>query len=65
MEDCMQDHLKKPSQLHPKYMQFEMDYVKYGFDYVKKKYFTKSAYIYIRRYLGRLIRWVIRKFKNR
>lgn len=65
MEDCMQDHLKKPSQLHPKYMQFEMDYVKYGFDYVKKKYFTKSAYIYIRRYLGRLKRWVIRKFKNR
>ena len=38
LENCMQTHLYKPSDKHPKRMAFEDDYQNRGFEYVYKKY---------------------------
>ena len=38
LEDCLQTHLRKPSDIHPKRMDFERDYAKYGFEKTFKKY---------------------------
>lgn len=38
LEDCLQPNLQHPSAMHPKRDAFERDYVKYGFEYVAKKY---------------------------
>ena len=38
LEDCLQTHLKKPSDIHPKRMEFEGDYAKMGFERTFKKY---------------------------
>lgn len=38
LEDCLQTHLRKPSEIHPKRMDFEKDYAKYGFEHTFKKY---------------------------
>ena len=38
LEDCLQTHLRKPSDIHPKRMEFEKDYAKYGFERAFKKY---------------------------
>lgn len=38
LEDCLQTHLRQPSDIHPKRMDFEGDYAKYGFEKTFKKY---------------------------
>lgn len=38
LEDCLQTHLRKPSDVHPKRMDFERDYKDKGFEYAYKKY---------------------------
>ncbi len=38
LEDCMQGHLKHPTELNPSSEKFENDYCKYGFEYVLKRY---------------------------
>ena len=38
LEDCLQTHLRKPSDIHPKRIEFEKDYAKYGFERTFKKY---------------------------
>ena len=38
LEDCLQTHLRQPSDIHPKRMDFERDYAKYGFEKTFKKY---------------------------
>lgn len=38
LENCLQTHLRKPSDIHPLRMQFEEDYKKRGFEYVYLKY---------------------------
>ncbi len=44
LENCMQTHLRIPSDIHPKRMDFERDYINKGFDYVYKKYGKDSLY---------------------
>lgn len=38
LENCLQTHLQKPSDVHPQRLDFERDYGKYGFEYTFKKY---------------------------
>lgn len=38
LENCLQTHLRMPSDIHPLRMQFEEDYNKKGFEYVYLKY---------------------------
>lgn len=38
LEDCLQPNLRHPSVIHPKRMEFEMDYQRKGFLYVMKRY---------------------------
>lgn len=38
LENCLQSHLKHPSDIHPKRMDFEKEYIKHGFKYVMNKY---------------------------
>ena len=38
LENCLQTHLRRPSDIHPKRMDFERDYAKYGFERTFKKY---------------------------
>lgn len=38
LENCLQTHLRMPSDIHPLRMQFEEDYKKKGFEYVYLKY---------------------------
>lgn len=38
LEDCLQTHLRKPSDIHPKRMDFERDYARYGFERTFRKY---------------------------
>ncbi len=51
LENVMQAHLQKPSDVHPKRLDFERDYDKNGFAYVLKKYgsvpFYKRVYGFV------------------
>lgn len=38
LENCLQTHLRQPSDVHPKRMDFERDYAQYGFERTFKKY---------------------------
>lgn len=38
LENCLQTNLQKPSDIHPKRMEFEKDYAQYGFERTFKKY---------------------------
>ena len=38
LENCMQTHLRKPSSIHLKRLDFERDYVLYGLEYTLRKY---------------------------
>lgn len=38
LENCLQTHLRVPSDIHPQRDSFEADYKKYGFSYCLKKY---------------------------
>lgn len=38
IENCIQPNLQKPTPLHPYKKEYENDYIKYGFEYVMKKY---------------------------
>ena len=38
LENCLQPNLQHPSVIHPKRMNFEREYIKYGFKYVMYKY---------------------------
>lgn len=38
LADCLQPNLQRPSEIHPKRMDFEHDYTRKGFVYVMKKY---------------------------
>ena len=38
LEDCLQTHLRKPSDIHPKRKENKKDYAKYGFERAFKKY---------------------------
>lgn len=44
LEDCLQTHLRKPSDIHPLRIQFEEDYKRKGFEYVYLKYSIPSRY---------------------
>lgn len=43
-ENCLQPNLMHPSSIHPKRLQFEHEYVNYGFNYVLNKY-TKESFL--------------------
>ena len=42
IEDCLQPNLIHPAKPHPKREQLEIEYSKYGFDYIAKKYGNNS-----------------------
>ena len=62
LENCLQTHLKVPSDIHPLRMQFEEDYQKKGFEYVYLKYnipqrsrrYKYKLKMYLKRILNRL-----------
>ncbi len=60
LENVMQTHLQKPSDVHPKRLDFECDYEKKGFAYVMKKYGTeplyKRVYGFVRKCGGKVLR---------
>ena len=62
LENVMQNHLSKPSKIHPKRINFERDYEKFGFKYVLKKYGTeplcKRAYKFVKKCGGKVLRMV-------
>lgn len=64
LDDCLQTHLKKPSVLHPLSNQFESDYIKYGIEYVIKKYCKETLSERIRKRAGRLKRKILRKIQT-
>jgi len=59
--DCMQTHLSKPSEIHPRRDDFERDYREKGFDYVVRKYCTPSLYEKIKKMAGRQLIKFIKK----
>jgi coenzyme F420-reducing hydrogenase beta subunit len=59
--DCLQTHLQRPSDIHPKRNVFERDYRKYGFEYVLKKYCSPSLFSKAKKYLKRVIKRIIKK----
>ncbi len=61
LENCMQTHLRVPSDVHPKRMQFEEDYRRHGFKYVYRKYGEESLKKRIRRFLNRVKRAVVKR----
>lgn len=60
LEDCLQGNLKKPSEIHPRRMTFEMEYADRGFSYVWKKY-RKYGYIWWVDKLGSIARHLKRR----
>ena len=64
LENCIQPNLKHPSDIHPKRMQFERDYVNKGFESVYYKYGEEGWRYKIRTFWGRiksLIKRIIRR----
>lgn len=64
LKDCMQAHLKNPSSLHPKWMEFEKDYSEYGFGYILNKYCRETRKELLRREVG-VAKRAITKFLKR
>ena len=60
LEDCLQGNLKRPSEIHPRRMKFEMEYGEKGFSYVWKKY-RKYGYVW---WVDKL-RSIVRYLKHR
>ncbi len=60
LENCMQPNLINPSEIHPKRMAFEKDYMEKGFVYVMKKYGDIGWQYKIKRFLGRCKRLIKR-----
>ncbi len=62
LENVMQPNLEHPSVFHPKRLDFERDYEKYGFKYVLKKYgqepLYKRAYMFVRKCGSKVLRKV-------
>ena len=62
LENVMQTHLQKPSDIHPERLDFEKLYAQKGFQYVWKKYGTdpwhKRVYKFARKCGGKLLRVV-------
>ncbi|MBQ4406567.1 MAG: F420H(2):quinone oxidoreductase, partial [Bacteroidales bacterium] len=62
LENVLQTHLQKPSDFHPKRLDFERDYERKGFEYVWEKYYTtpwyKRAYKFVRKCGGKVLRAV-------
>lgn len=55
LEDCIQNHLKTPTQLNPKADEFNRDYVRYGFDFVVKKYGNTGIRYRLKATLNRIL----------
>ena len=62
LENIIQPNLEHPSMVHPKRIDFERDYEKYGFKYVLRKYgqdpLYKKVYKFARKCGGKLMRMV-------
>lgn len=68
LENCLQPNLQHPSVIHPKRMNFEREYIKYGFKYVMYKYGDAGwRYKYrkfkqrVKNKIKRIIKTIIRK----
>lgn len=60
LENCLQPNLKHPSDIHPKRIQFEQDYVRKGFEYIYYKYGEDGWRHRTRVFWGRLKRLIKR-----
>jgi coenzyme F420-reducing hydrogenase beta subunit len=60
LENCMQHNLQRPSEIHPRRINFEKDYERKGFEYVMKKYDDFGWKYKIKRILGKIKRVVKR-----
>lgn len=61
LNNMMQPNLKSPTVLNPQSNDFQKEYMKFGFNYVKCKYIKKLS---LREYLRWYLRCVIRKMKG-
>jgi hypothetical protein len=52
--DCLQPNLQHPTIIHPQRDDFEMDYQKYGFRYVVKKYGNMGCTFKITKFVQRI-----------
>lgn len=59
LENCLQTHLRQPSDVHPKRMDFERDYVNRGFEYVMKRYGNTGYRYRVRSLMMRVKRKII------
>ncbi len=63
LDECMQPQLMHPAELHKKRDQFEADYAKYGFAYVRRKY-GNVGINRIENAIKKILRPVIKKYKR-
>ncbi len=68
LENCLQPNLMRPTEPSTKRMEFEEDYVKYGFDYTFEKYCRiplhvriTDAYHKLRKLIVPIVKWIIRR----
>lgn len=63
LEHCLQPNLQHPSVIHPKRMDFEKEYIKYGFKYVMFKYGDVGLRYKFKRFKQRVknkIKWILK-----
>ena len=66
LELCLQPNLQHPSAINPRRNEFHDDYIKYGFDYVLKKYTKKPLKIRFKNWLKeyRIVNYFWKKYKK-
>ena len=63
LENCLQPNLQHPSVIHPKRMDFEKEYIKYGFKHVMYKYGDTGWRYKFRKFIQRVknkIEWILK-----
>lgn len=63
LENCLQPNLQHPSVIHPKRMDFEKEYIKYGFKHVMYKYGDTGWRYKFRKFIQRVINkieWILK-----
>ena len=66
LENCLQPNLQYPSVIHPKRMDFEKEYIKYGFKHVMYKYGDTGWRYKVKRFNQKVknkVKWIINKIR--